>query len=322
MTTMDLVQQPAELLPVALPPDRNPAAVYLARLAPGSRRTMTAALEFIARTLTGDVVGHLALPWGALRYQHTQGVRSVLADRYSPATANKHLAALRGVLEEAWLLGQMPAEEYRRAAKLERVKGSRLPAGRELADTEVEKLAQACAAEPGPVGARDAAMLALLHSAGIRRAELVRLDLADFDQVAGSLRVLGKGSKERLVYVMNGARSALDAWLAVRGSEPGPLLLPVAKGGRIDPSRRLTDQAVYDRLEHLRELAGVARFSPHDLRRTFVSRLLDAGGDLASVQKLAGHSSPTTTARYDRREERAKRRTAAKIHFPYVAPGE
>src|SRR5690242_18846783 len=96
----------------AMPADRRPAAVYLARLAPGSRRTMHGALATIADLLTDSAADLFTLPWHALRYQHTQAVRSLLAERYAPATANKHLAALRGVLKESWRLGQMEAADY------------------------------------------------------------------------------------------------------------------------------------------------------------------------------------------------------------------
>src|SRR5207244_2048388 len=94
------------------PADQQPAMVYLARLSHGSRRTMSASLHLIAGLLTSNRCDRLTLQWGALRYQHTAALRTLLAELYAPATANKMLAALRGVLQEAWRLGQMGAEEY------------------------------------------------------------------------------------------------------------------------------------------------------------------------------------------------------------------
>ena len=129
-------------------------------------------------------------------------------------------------------------------------------------------------------------------------------------------------ARTRAAYVSlaNGARDALDAWLRVRGCEPGPLLLPVDRYARV-LSRRLTEQTVYDRLRHLAERAGVAAFSPHDCRRSLAGDLLDAGVDLATVQALLGHASPATTARYDRRGENAVRQAARRVHVPYVGTG-
>src|SRR5262245_34651472 len=85
--------------------DYSPAAVYLAQLGPGSRRTMRTALHTIARLL--GFSDALNCPWNELEYQHTQALREKLAEKYAPATANKHLAALRRTLKEAWRLGQM-----------------------------------------------------------------------------------------------------------------------------------------------------------------------------------------------------------------------
>jgi site-specific recombinase XerD len=301
------------------PPDRHPATVYLARLAPGSRRTMRAALETIAQLLTGGQATAASLAWGALRYQHTAAVRAVLAERYAPATANKLLAALRGVLHEAWRLGDLEAEAYQRAADLPAVRGERLPQGRALAMGELRALFQVCQVDRTPAGARDAALLAVLYGSGLRRAEVVALELADYDRDAGALTIRrGKGRKDRLSYVTEGSARALAAWLAVRGPEPGPLLYPVTKGGRL-VRRRLTDQAVLWVLRKRAAEATVAHFSPHDLRRTFISLLLDAGADLATVQRLAGHANVQTTARYDRRGEAAKRQAVALLHVPYEA---
>lgn len=98
--------------------DEHLAAVYLARLAPSGPRTMRAALDTIAGMVTGGAADAAALPWHELRYPHTQAIRTALAERYAPATANKHLSTLRGVLREAWWLRLMSAEDSARACDL------------------------------------------------------------------------------------------------------------------------------------------------------------------------------------------------------------
>lgn len=297
--------------------DRHPVLVYLARLAPGSRRTMGAALEGIARRVTDGQVGALALDWAALRYQHTAAIRSRLTERYAPATANKALAALRGVLREAWRLGLMPAEAYQRAADLEPVRGERPLRGRAIDRGEVLALVDACRRDASDLGVRDTALLAALYTGGLRRAELVALDLQDHDPTTGALVIRrGKGGKARTVYLTNGAARALEAWRAARGLEAGPLFYRGRKGGHLVPSR-MTGQAVLDVLRRRCATAGVKPCSPHDWRRTFVGELLDAGADLATVRALAGHADPSTTARYDRRGERAKATASTLLHFPY-----
>src|SRR5439155_15162632 len=203
-----------------VPGDRHPAAVYLASLAPGSRRTMRQALDMIAGLLTGGRADAETLDWAALRYPHTQAVRAALAERYQPATANKMLAALRGVLREAWRLGYVSAEEYHRAVDLATVRGSTLPRGRALTAGELRALFAAVAEDARPATrTRDAALLAGLYGAGVRRAEAVALDVADYDPETGALTIRrGKGNKARMMYATNGAREALAAWLRVRGT--------------------------------------------------------------------------------------------------------
>ena len=297
--------------------DQNPAAVYLASLASAhSRRNMKRDLDLMADMLQSGADA-LTLLWQALRYQHTAALRARLVQQYSPATVNHMLSALRGVLKQAWKLGAMTAEDYQRAIDRQRVKGETLPAGREIDDGEVRALVQACKADTSPAGIRDAAMIGVLYTGGIRRAELAALELADVDISKGKLKVRqGKGRKQRLVYVGGGALLALQAWVTVRGTEPGPLFVPVNKGGKLT-MRHMTDQAVYAALKKRAEQAGVKDFSPHDFRRTFVSELLDRGADIVTVQKLAGHADVKTTARYDRRPEEAKRKAAGLLHFPF-----
>jgi site-specific recombinase XerD len=304
---------------VTVPLDRHPAAVYLARLGSArSRRVMRGALDTMARLLSEDRCDALSLDWSRLRYPHSAAVRAALAERYAVATTNQHLSALRGVLKECWRLGYVDAEAYQRAADVQSVRGSVLPRGRALRSGELRAVFNACSDDGKPLAVRDAAILAVLYGAGLRRAEASALDLADFDTDAGALRVRGKGNKERLAYVRHGARDALGDWLALRGATAGPLFWPVTKGGKLRP-RRLSAQAMLYVTRRRGQRAGVEQFSPHDLRRSFISDLLDVGADLSTVQRLAGHAQVQTTARYDRRGESAKQEAAELLHVPYVS---
>ena len=211
----------------------------------------------------------------------------------------------------------MDGEEYQRAAAVRNVKGSRLPAGRALEGGEIRALFAACA-DGTPAGARDAAAFALMFGMGMRRAEVAAARLAGYEADSGTLRVIGKGDKERMVYATEGGKAALDAWLAVRGTVDGPLLAPVQQSGTVQAGKGMTAQALMYRLKRRAKQAAIGDCSPHDLRRTFVSSALEAGADLAMVQALAGHASPTTTARYDRRPDDARREAARLVHVPYI----
>ena len=320
-TAADLV-----LMEQPLPPERQPALVYLARLALSGRRTMRGALANVSHLLAGECgtpasrcACILTLPWHRLRYAHTAALRALLAERFSPRGANKHLCAIRGVLKEAWRLDLIDPKDYARAIDVKAIRGSTLPSGRALSDGEIRSLFAVCADDPDPAGARDAALLAVLFAGGLRRTEAVGLDVSDIDLEEGGVHVRsGKGRKDRQVFIARGALEAVKAWLAVRGAHDGPLFHPIRRGGLIEP-RRLSAQSVLYMASKRAKQAGVAHFSPHDLRRSMVSSLLDSGADLSVVQKLAGHSSPSTTARYDRRPEAAKRRAAGMLAVPYQA---
>jgi integrase/recombinase XerD len=312
------------------PGAQNAAAVYLAGLAPGSRRTMREALNTIAGLLgvseaintEGQDVRCLNTPWGKVRYAHTVALRAALVERYAPATANKALSALRRVLQEAFRLGQLSAEEYQRAVLVPTVKGKREPKGRVVTASEVTALMRACASDPTPIGPRDAAILAVLRGTGLRRAEIAALDVGDYQRETGELLIRGgKGNKDRRVWAPSGTRAALDAWLAVRGEAPGALFFRAFKGGRIS-TRRITDEAVAIVLATRATEAGVSACTPHDMRRTYISELLDAGADIATVQKLVGHEQVTTTASYDRRGEAAKRKAVELVHVPFFPRSE
>jgi integrase len=303
------------------PADQNPARVYLARLAGGGRRTMRRALDQIAGMISGGACDADALAWDRVGYQHAAAVRSALIARLAPATVNKMLAAMRGVLRETWRLGKMSAEQCQRACDAPGAPGTPPPTGRALAIGELRALLAECVADASPAGARDAAILAVGFGAGLRRAEIAALDVDDWRPEPGELLVKrGKGANARIAYPAQGVAAALADWLAVRGAEPGAMFPPILKNGRILP-RRLSEQSVYDVMTKRAGRAGVAAFSPHDMRRTFISALFDAGADASAIQRLAGHSGIATTIRYDRRPSAAQRSAAALLHLPYGGRG-
>lgn len=308
---------PPASLPVPAAPTLSPAAVYLARLAPRSRRTQAGALRSIVELVAPDA-DISTFPWHQLTYAHTQAVRSILADRYAPATGNRMLAALRGVLEEAWRLGLVDAETSQRARDLAPIRGSRPLRGRALSHDELSGLLRVCdngdtaAAKQTHADRRDAALLAVLYGCGIRRAEAVALDWVDYNPGGPTLTIrAGKGNKSRICYLPAFARDRLEQW---RIGDAGPIFTRIRRGDH--PSEeRLTDGAVRHILLTRCQQAGIADAAPHDMRRSYVSDLLDAGVDISTVALMAGHSSTSTTGRYDRRPQERMREAAERLEL-------
>ena len=139
---------------------------------------------------------------------------------------------------------------------------------------------------------RDTAMLELLYASGLRVAEGCGLDVDDLDEGRRTVRVLGKGSKERVVPVGESALEALAAYLALRGRRRGALFLN-AQGGRLT-----TRSALRIVRARARRAGIVQRVTPHTLRHSFATHMLGAGADLRLIQELLGHSRLSTTQRY------------------------
>jgi integrase/recombinase XerD len=298
-----------------IPLSVHPAVVYLAGLSEGSRPTMARSLKAIALMLTNGECDLYTIDWSKLRYKHTAAIQSALLNKYETTTAKKMMCALRRVLAEARKLELMDAASYQQATELKSIKVSQRLTGRALTTTEITALISVCAGDRSCQGIRDLALIAILRGTGLRRAEVVKLKLTDLDSQTGAVEVRsGKGGKDRTVYLPQTAIPFVIDWLRVRGQKPGALLCPVRKGGLIE-IRHLSPQAVLLVMQKRAKQAGIKTFSPHDFRRTFCSDLLDAGVDIVTVQKLAGHANPTTTAKYDRRGEETKRNAVQNLHF-------
>jgi len=187
------------------------------------------------------------------------------------------------------------------AATLATPKGHRtLPEVLEIADakTAMDSLATRAAEEESPISLRDAAMVELLYATGARVAELCGLDLSDIDYDRQTIRVLGKGNKERMIPLGNPAMKALNAWLkdgrdSVKNSQSENAVFLGARGKRID--QRTVRTVVYNALE---AIEGIERMGPHALRHSAATHLLEGGADLRTVQEILGHASLATTQIY------------------------
>jgi integrase/recombinase XerC len=225
-------------------------------------------------------------------------VRSFLASQaragLGPQSQARSLSALRSLFRFACREGTLdsnPAEGVRSPKQ-----GKSLP--RHLRPGEVENLLEAADGDE-PLARRDSAILELLYASGLRVSELAGLDWSDLDFEARTLRVMGKGGKERMVPFGKPAAQALarwmQAWEGVRKPASGPEE-PVFlnyRGARLSARsvRRIIDR-------YVEKAALAAGVHPHTLRHTFATHLLEGGADLRTIQELLGHSSLSTTQRY------------------------
>ena len=297
-----------------------PARVYVAGLSGDGRRTMTACLAAIADWVSGGAADIDTLPWASLRFTHTTAIRAALAravtdGRYAPATANKHIAALRGALKAAWRLGTLATDDYLRAVDLRPVPGSRLPAGRNVEQDELTPCSRSAPPtqdRPGP---------AMPPSSPWPTSPAVAEPSSP-----GCTWLTSTSTRPPSEW---SAKAASNAWC------PSPLPLPRSSraGWPAEATSRarcsapstgattcstaaaLSGEAIRQVLGRRSLAAGVKALSPHDLRRSYAGDLLDAGADLPAVQQLLGHASPATTSRYDRRGDKARRTAAERLRL-------
>ncbi len=213
---------------------------------------------------------------------------------YSPATISRRLASLRSFFRfgqrEGWCDANpaKPLRNPRRQRKLPHF----------LSTDELGKLLETPPANRAD-GQRDRAILETMYSAGLRVSELVGLNDSDLDFAADLLRVRGKGRRERMAPVGSFAKRALADWLSKRELHPGEEQGPAAPVFVNRFGKRITTRSVGRMLEKYLKLAGLdQRTSPHTLRHSFATHLLDSGADIRSVQELLGHKSLATTQIY------------------------
>ena len=262
---------------------KDPLAAFLGYLevekhaSPHTVKSYRGDLEELLRWLRGTAVRDVGARdvRGFLAALHTRGL--------DPVSVARKLAAIRSwfrFLRRRGVVSDNPARQIR-APRQARKLVSFLPIDETMAMMDVTG---------GHAIARDAAIVELLYASGLRVSELVGLDLSDVDLAEMTVRVVGKGRKERIVPFGGAAAGALQAYLGPRGS--GAVFLN-QRGGR------LTVRSVHTIVRRRARAAGIPRrVSPHTLRHTFATHLLDSGADLRMIQELLGHSRLSTTQRY------------------------
>lgn len=283
-----------------LPPARLcPVTAYLAGLgSAASRERMLFALRKGAEVLTGARCDPRRVPWARVSLAHVLALRQRLQEETGLSDCNLVLCGVRGVLRAAVALG-VATEQSTAALTVRSVRGVVETPGRWVPAEEVAALLRAW----GGSSARDVRnrfVVALLYYSGARGGELVASEREDVRE-GPALLLRGKGRKERLVPLAPAALPYLRDYLQVRGDLPGPLLWAVRRNVELEPATRIQRGTLARIVRVGAERAELPETHPHDLRRTFVSELLERGVDLARVQALVGHADPQTTSRYDRR---------------------
>lgn len=295
-----------------------PAAAYLASLGPGSRRAMAQAVGRVAELAGGGAEG---FDWTRLDGERAMAVRRQLTEHYAPATTNKMLAAMRGVMRAARDLGLIDEAQYQQVARVRSVKAVREDGRTVLTQAQLTRLFRLAAAEPTATGRRDAALLAVFLATGLRRAEAAELNLGDVDLGGQALHVRGtEPDRVRTSPLDDGAAAALADWVHVRGEDPGPLFLPTVRGGALRV-RRLTDQAVYLMVRDLGRRAGLPELSTRVLRHTMIVRAIAAGADREALARRVGHMSWLNAKAFEELAAVARRLRADTTRLPYPPPG-
>lgn len=294
-------------------PNVNAALAYLATLhSENSRKSMASKLNVFSRW-----AGYADLrqcEWEKLRPEHVLAFLAMQEKAgQSASTSNCYLAALKGVGKSAWLARSMAHEDYLRIDALKQRRYYRLPTGRSLSYNESRSLIADCDVETS-IGARDKAILSLMLGCGLRRGEIPAVRFENYNRRNRSMTLIGKGDKERRVFLPNPVADAVNFWVdRYRGEEPGLMFGRIYKNGRISLDDPLDPSSVGRITKRRMEEANHEKATAHDLRRTFATRLLANNVDIVTVKNMMGHANISTTAMYDRRGEDAMRDVAERI---------
>lgn len=322
---------------------RNAATEYLKSLGTDvSRKAVRNRLNRIARWFKYEDAEHC--DWQLMRYEHVADFVEYLKNDkgksathrkkesgLTPAAINTYIYAIKAVFKKAWELGQVSDHELMRIRSFKVIRNYEIPTGRAMNRNESRALIASCEADD-PQDIRDRAILMLMIGNGIRRAEVTSILMKNINVEAGEIKLIGKGRKERMVFMTPRVSEAVKTWLNKRQSLPVKeqkndtedanfLFCRFTRHHKsIVTSKPLDPSSVWRILnEHIDEVKGeipsVTDLSCHDCRRTFATGLFDNGVDISVIRNLMGHSNIATTAKYDKRGANAMKRAMGMVEI-------
>lgn len=278
-----------------------------------SRTVMKSYLNTISGFLGYDNAS--SVNWSGIDRYEVMNIQEILVRRdASINTIKVYMSALKGVMNEAWIQGVIGAEQLQRIKSVKPPRGSKVAKGRRLSNFEVLELIKSCKGTKVS-DCRDKAIISLLVECGLRRSEVASLKKKGFSESAGCLKIVGKGNKERVVYLPNLSKESLSAWLEGYTTDESDFIFNrVLKSDEVG-IKPLTPQSILYILDKRKKQAGIDEFSPHDLRRTFATKLFEDGIDPLTIQKAMGHTNLSTTERYDKRGEDRVKEVASNFSY-------
>lgn len=286
----------------------DPATFYLSKLSDGSRSMLRYVLQEIADRLGYDDSDLTDVPWNLIDSSTVVALITALQnDGKAIATIGLYVNAVRGVMTAAWSLGHIDRDHLDRVRAVKAPKGSVLPRGKNLKRQVIRELIEACEAEEGPTGLRDAAIVAVLYGTGMRKTESISTLVSSINFAERCIQVTGKGNRQLKKFAPEWVFDKLKAWLEMRDkvTPQAEFLFNRIRKGEAIQAEGLTKHGIYHIIKKRGLQVGI-KIMPHDFRRSFITRIIDEF-DLSIAQKMADHATMTTTARYDMRGDDKKR---------------
>lgn len=291
-----------------------PCALYLGRLSPTSRSSIASQLNSVAKLMNwpDDYGSYFA----KIDYQQALVIRTILTNAgWQPRSVNRAMIAIRCIIKVAVMMGQADQKEAAHIATIDRLKHPEHQ-GTPLSSKQVNQLFNLLERGRCAVSKRNIAVFALLLGTGLRRSELVSLLLSDYNRRDHTLLVRnGKGNKSRLLFLPKWCQEHIAVWLRERRLEDGFLLCKTYTSGKVVPDVGLTVSSVYRLIKQKLTAIGVPNVSPHDMRRTFITRLLEQNVDINTVRQMAGHADIRTTTVYDKRDHQFMKQAAQTLSY-------